>query len=632
MKKSYTPLHVHSEYSLLDGLSKCEDIVERANEIGSSACAITDHGSCSGAVDFSGKAKDGNIKPILGSEFYVNRTIEIVEQDRRPSDHQVILAKNERGWKDILRLTSTANLKSNFYYKPRINLSHIEEVAASGNLVSFSGHLGSILANYICEGDQLHPDHMNRGIFMANKLQSIFGKGNFFIEIQLIDSKINTFAGTVAGVLREISKKTGIPCVATPDAHYCRKDDAEDQRVLLCTQFKKTLPEVYRELKEGIASRSLITFFNSDNYHIPTYEEMIAFHTEEELENTNIIAEMCDKYSIAKPPFPPEFICPKGMNPNDYLRYLCQNGWKDKMSGAIKAGTKEFKEYGDRVNYELDTFTSINLSSYFLIVADIINFVQSQGYLTGPGRGSAAGCMVSYLLGITKINPIPYNLVFERFYNAGRNAPGKISWPDIDFDVPKEARPKVIEYIRNKYGKDNTAQIITFQTMKGRSALKRVMAARGNISFDEQNAITKYIMDEAKVADELQDIEEEYGFSSTILWALEHDADKLKDWCYINDEGKLEGRFSKIFEQAIRLEHTKIGSGKHAAGVVISASPISESCPMVLDKEEENMLAGFEGPGCEEVGLLKLDCLGIRSLDKIMDISDIVKGVKNGKY
>ena len=288
---------------------------------------------------------------------------------------------------------------------------------------------------------------------------------------------------------------------------------------------------------------------------------------------------------------------------------------------AVKGG------HGGRVNKEIKIFTETNLSSYFLIVRDILRYADSKGYLTGPGRGSAAGCMVSYLMNITKIDPIQYKLIFERFYNAGRNAGGRVSMPDIDIDVPKCGRLDIIEYIKQKYGKENVAQIITFQTLKGRASLKRVMAARGNVGFGEQNAITSHLLDESKIADELQDMKDELGTSSVITWALENKSDELKDWCYVDDNGNLQGKFAKIFEQAIRLEDTKIIQSKHAAGVVVSPQPIYDVCPMVLDREEKDLLAGFEGPSCEDVGLLKLDVLGIKMLDKVMEIPKILMGV-----
>jgi len=626
--RNYTPLHVHSEYSLLDGLSKCSQIAERTIEIGSSACALTDHGSVSGAVDFSSEMKSRGLKPILGCELYLVKgdATEKNKESAKKMSHQVVLAKNLEGWKNLLNLVSQANHEEHFYHKPRIDLEILDKMASRGNLISFSGHLGSYLAKAIStEDDRLDPDWMKKGVHTAKTLQDIFGKGNFFIEIQLMDQNINKFAGMVGKCLRQIAKAADIPCVATADAHYCRKEDADDQRVLLSMAYKKTIGEIQRAINNGTKTKGLDTFFNSDNYHIPDLSEMQSHNTEEELANTNLICDMCEDYSILQPPQPPEFKCPDGQSPEEYLRKLCRDGWKNKM-GDIPKHTELFNEYGSRVNKELDIFTSIGLSSYFLIVDDILNFVRDKGYITGPGRGSAAGCMVSNLLGITQVDPIPYNLIFERFYNAGRNAPGKISWPDIDFDIPKAAREETIEYIKNRYGENNVGQIITFQTLKGKAALTRVMSARGNISFAEQKAITKCLQDEAKVSDELKDIEEEYGYSSSILWALENTPQKLKQWCYIGKDGKLEGRMSKIFEQAIRIEHTKVSAGKHAAGIVISNNPISDSCPMVMDKDRKHYLAGFEGPSCEEVGLLKLDCLAIRGLDKVMDVVNIVGG------
>lgn len=619
---TYVPLHVHSEYSLLDGLSQTSQISRRLEDIETDTCALTDHGTVSGAVDFSKTLGNTSQKPILGCEFYLCMG-DASEQSPENRDlvHQVVIAKNLRGWKDLLRLVSQSNRTDQFYYKPRIDFDQLKAVAANGNLISFSGHLGSYLGNAALE----NPDDR----FLSNaalKLQDMFGRGNFFIEIQLIDSQNNEGARIAAERLREIAVQTGIPPVATPDAHYPTREAAEDQRVLLCTSLKKTIGQVHRELKEG-KSRSLKSFFSSDNYHIPSYEEMSQFHTEEELQNTIVIANMCESYDILGAPNPPTFSCPANYEAQSYLRHLCKIGWSQKMQHIEKNGA-DFNRYGDRVQKELQVFEEAGLSGYFLIVQDILQFCRKEGYLTGPGRGSAAGCMVSYLVGITQIDPLRHNLVFERFYNAGRNTSGRISMPDIDIDVPKVAREKVISYMKQKYGKDNVAQIVTYQTLQGRSGLKRVMQARGNISFAEQNDITKHIMDESKIADELQDMKEELGESSLILWALKNRKQQLKDWCEIGEDGKLEGKMARIFEQAIRLEGTKIIQSKHAAGVVVSPSSISETCPMIkpANKGETDLLAGFEGSSCEDVGLLKLDVLGIRMLDKIMEVPDILRG------
>ena len=616
----YVPLHVHSEYSLLDGLSQTKHIAKRLEEIEVDACALTDHGTVSGAIDFHKTISKG-FKPILGCEFYIsNRDATVKEPENSKLAHQVVLAKDLEGWKNLLSMVSISNKVDHFYHKPRVGIDYFMELASksNGSLVSFSGHLGSRLATAVMD----NPNWQSDGIREAERLQEAFGKGNFYIEIQLIDSLVNQKAKEVAEKLREISKLTKIPCVATPDAHYCRREDAHDQRVLLCTALRKSIGQVQSELKQG-KSKFLGTFFNSDNYHIPSYEDMREFHTEEELGHTVDIANMCTNYDILGPPNPPVFDCPDKMSPNDYLRELCRQGWAEKMDHVAKGSL--FSDYGDRVNKEIKIFTETNLSSYFLIVRDIIQYAESRGYLTGPGRGSAAGCMVSYLMDITKIDPMRHDLIFERFYNAGRNAGGRVSMPDIDIDVPKQSRNDIIDYIKQKYGEDNVAQIVTFQTLKGRAALKRAMAARGNIGFSEQNAITSHILDEAKISDELQDMKDELGTASVITWALENRQDKLKEWCYVDDNGNLQGKFAKIFEQAIRLEDTKIIQSKHAAGVVVSPQPIYDVCPMVIDKEGKGQLAGFEGPSCEDAGLLKLDVLGIKMLDKIMEMPGIIK-------
>jgi DNA polymerase-3 subunit alpha len=617
----YIPLHVHSEYSLLNSNSQCDSIAKRINDLELDACALTDHGSVSGAIDFSKSMRDKKIKPILGCEFYTKHEDQVA--------HQVVLAKNLQGWKNLMRAVTESNKRENIVEREtdRIVTAPLDFFSTlSNDLLTFSGHIGSTLAKEVLdENEEIYFNAVDRAERKALELQELFGKENFFIEVQLIDQENNKVTKKVAEVMREVAKRTGIPTVATPDAHYCRKEDAEDQRVLVCTALKKTIPQARRELKSGIADRSVETFFQSDNYHIPSYEEMAAIHTEEELKNTLLINDMIEDYSILSPPNPPEFDCPNDMSPNDYLRYLCREGWAKQMSD-IDRNHPDFKRYGNRVNHELEVFTSVNLSSYFLIVNDILEFVRSKGYLTGPGRGSSAGCLVADLLGITQVDPMPYDLLFERFYNAGRNSPGKVSWPDIDFDIPKAAREEAIEYTRNKYGKDKVAQILTFQTLKGKAALTRVMSVYGEVSFEEQKSITKLLLDENKISDELKDIEEAYGFSSSIIWALENMPDKLKRWCTMDKQGNLDGPLANYFSQAIRLEHTKIISGKHAAGVVVSKDPITEQCPMVLDKDGNNWLAGFEGPSCEEAGLLKLDCLAIRGLDKVMDVVSIVGG------
>ena len=259
-----------------------------------------------------------------------------------------------------------------------------------------------------------------------------------------------------------------------------------------------------------------------------------------------------------------------------------------------------------------------------MIVKDIVDYVRSQNCLPGPGRGSAAGCLVSYLIGITAIDPIRYDLIFERFYNTGRNTDSHISMPDIDVDVPIEHRENIINYIKDKYGHDKVSQMITFNTLKGRGALKEVLRVYGNISFEEMNKITKNIPDEAKIADELQEMKEEDGEASIIKWSLENNGDKLKEWCYLDDEGQLQGPLAKRFEQAIRLEGSKYNQSKHAAGIAIANNPLNSICPMIWDTKANQNIAGFEMSDLESIGVIKFDILGIALLDKIMLAKQLV--------
>jgi DNA polymerase-3 subunit alpha len=360
-------------------------------------------------------------------------------------------------------------------------------------------------------------------------------------------------------------------------------------------------------------------FFKSDNYHILSPEEILELHTEEEVNNTHYLNELCEEYDILHKPMLPEFKCPEGYNPDEYLRELCRTGWKNKIANNIPK--EQQQEYVDRVKYELEILQGAGLSSYFLIVQDILRFVRDNSWLPGNGRGSSAGCLVSYLIGITGIDPIKYNLLFERFFNAARAD----SMPDIDVDVPINKRELIIEYIKNTYGHNKVSQMITYNTMKGRGALKEVLRVYDNIGFEEMNRITKNIPDEAKIADELQEMKEDTGESSIIRWALENNVDKLKEWCYINEAGDLEGPLAKRFEQAIRLEGTKSNQSKHAAGIVISTQDLSVVCPMIYDSKTDQPIAGMEMQDLEALGVIKFDILGIALLDKVMTISDLLK-------
>ena len=604
---NYTPLHVHSDASLLDGLSKTSRIAERITDIGAEGCALTDHGSIANSVSFLKDMKKAGKKPVLGCELYVcDEDAAIREKENRYLAHLPVLAKNTKGWKQLIQIVSESNKPEHYYHRPRLSLNQLSEFL-DGNIIAFSGHLGShvsdAIENYGFEG----------GLKAAKVLEKIFGKGNFYLECQLMDQIVTPKQLNITKIVRQISEKTGIPCIATPDAHYAYKEDAILQRVLLCSNMGTTFTK-------GMAPDfGMRTFFASDCFHIPTYEEMIGYgHTEEELENTNKILEQIEEYDVLHEPMLKKFDCPDGMEPDEYLRHLCREGWKKLIQPKIPKSEQQV--YLDRIKTELDVFERAGLASYFLMVQDILQYVNDQGWLPGPGRGSAAGCLVSYLIGITKIDPLKYDLMFERFYNDGRNSPGRISMPDIDVDVPIKHRADVIEYIKEKYGEAHVSQMITFQTMKGAKALKEVFRAYDDLPYEEYNEMTKRIIDEAKIADQLQEMDN----PSIIRWCLENRPTDFKDWCQLDKDGNLTGPYAHRFEMAIKLEGTKSAQSKHAAGIVVSPQPLAEICPMVYDSKTKKQVAGMEMAHLEAIGLIKFDILGVAILDKVMCVRDLL--------
>ena len=685
---TYFPLHVHSHYSLLDGLSKPYQIARRCDELGLPGCAITDHGRISGAVSFTNAMtrgrfhveKDGEVlqrnfpehkhaehylehydisgaeiiespklKPILGCELYVTPYDPTDKSTkRRDNNHLVVLAKNEQGWKDLIQITSLAFSPEYFYYNSRIDLAGIKKFN-TGNLIAFSGHLGSHLASSFFENpgevynindydtvkSMVHPQWKERTMAQIEELQDVFGKENFFVEIQLIDHENIPAALLVARGLRFIAEKMGIPCIGTPDAHYARPDDAYDHRVLLCNNLDITLREIDKKMvrNEDVA---LGAFFRSNNYCIPSYERMKELHTEDELKNTLLIAEMCDNYKITGPPMLPKFPIPEGKTATEHLRELCEEGWK-RRENAIQSVIDDpqfeytWEDYHARFEKEMAVLDKAGLSDYFLIVHDIVSWAERDGQLTGAGRGSAAGSLVLYLLGVTHVDPLEYDLLFERFYNDGRNTPGRVSLPDVDMDFEKWGRERIFARMKQRFGKEHVAQMITFQTMQGRGALKDVNRAHGIMSYEEINKVTQYIPDKADIDDQLQIMRENDmneggdGDASIIQWTLENQPDDLREWAYLDENGKIQGPLAKVFEQAIRLEGTKRGMGKHPAGVVISQQPLSEVCPMVHDKSTGELIAGMEMNDLEAMGHVKFDILGIAVLDKVKGCLNLLR-------
>lgn len=627
----FAPLHVHSTYSFLDGLSKPSQIAERCKELGYTACGLTDHGVLAGTIPFIKACKEVGIKPIIGCELYIaDPTI-----SERFNHHLCVLAKNTEGWKELLRIVNLSN--QNFYYKPRVTLEQLEQISPK-NLIAFSGHPGSQLANHIftdckkiykCQNEEevkklAKQDWSIQVANLATLYQKIFNN-NFYLEIQLIDSINLPAARVIASGLRYVSKKTGIKCVCTPDAHYPRQQDAADQRILLASMLKTTLPAIMKRMEEE-EDVTLGGFFKSSRYHIPSVEEFLeAGNTEEEIHLAGEISDECETPNILHNPVIPVFDCPNNLSNPEYLTKLCSVGWEAKLKHVSQ---DKIETYKTRLDYELGVINTVGLAGYFLIVQDYCKYAKDRGWLMSPARGSGGGSLVSYLLNITSLDPLPYNLLFERFYNAGRNTATRVSLPDIDCDFPVEKRDEMVAYLINKYGKERVAQISTFGRLQGRSAFSAVCRAYGDLPFDEVKKITKFIPDEAAISDKLQEMEE----PSIIRWALLNNKKHLAEWCSIDEKtGELSGELANKFAQAIRLEGTKISSGRHAAGIIISTEPLDTIVPMVYTDKSGEKIVGMEMNDAEAMGLVKFDILGVAILDKIQGVVSMVRNKSKKK-
>lgn len=406
---SYIPLHNYTHHSLLLGLSKHKEIANRCMQIGAKSCAITDNGTISGCVSFYKEMINNDIKPILGCE------LNIYENDN--ISKLILLCKNLNAWKNLIKIVSITNSKEFYDKKPRIDLDNLSKLISGDHFICITGYYDSTLWNSLLSNEENAKQHIN-------KLESIFGN-NIYIEINKIEQSISNTTKRI----QQIASDNKIKTIAGVESYYCNKEDAADQKILLCSNLKTTLPEISKKVLSNIDT-GFNRFFNSDNFYIIDNNLAESIYSKEELENTVEIANMCESYSPLSKPILPKFPYPeKYSSESEYLRDLCRQGWKEKIQNIIPQDQQQI--YVDRIKHELEVLDGAGLSSYFLIVRDILSFVRSNNWLPGPGRGSAAGCLVSYLIGITNIDPIKYDLLFERFYSDGRNVTEHVSFPEF---------------------------------------------------------------------------------------------------------------------------------------------------------------------------------------------------------
>ncbi len=560
----FAHLHVHTEYSLLDGSNKITEYVARVKELGMNSAAITDHGVMFGVIDFYRAAKAAGINPVLGCEVYVAPNSRFDKEAGAKDDryyHLVLLAENNQGYANLMKIVSKGFVEG-FYYKPRVDLELLNEY-----------HEG-IIALSACLAGEI-PRYLVRGLYeeakeAALRYEGIFGKGNFFLELQ--DHGIPEQRLVNQQLLR-MSQETGIELVATNDVHYTRDTDAEPHDILLCLQTGKKLTDEDRMRYEG------------GQYYVKSPEEMKALfpYAPQALENTQKIADRCHvEIEFGKTKLP-QYDVPDGKTAWEYLNELCWSGLEKRYHPV----TKELKA---RLEYELNTIKTMGYVDYFLIVWDFIHYARSQGIAVGPGRGSAAGSLVSYTLGITKLDPIRYNLLFERFLN-----PERVSMPDIDVDFCFERRQEVIDYVVRKYGKDRVAQIVTFGTLAARGVIRDVGRVM-DLSYAMVDSIAKMIPSELNI---------------TIDKALKANND-LKQ-LYDNDE-----QVKKLIDMSRRLEGLPRHTSMHAAGVVISQKSVDEYVPLSR-AGDGSITTQFTMTTLEELGLLKMDFLGLRTLTVIQN-------------
>ena len=566
---AFTHLHVHTEYSLLDGAARIQDVVRRAKELGMDSLAITDHGVMFGVVDFYKACKKQGIKPIIGCEVYTSKrkmTDKDVEKDKHQG-HLILLAKNEQGYRNLIKIVSLGFTKG-YYYKPRIDKDVLRE--HSEGLICLSGCLAGEVQFRLMKNDY------EGAKAEAQALAEIFGPGNFYLEIQ--DQGLEEEAYIKPNLLR-LASELNLPLAATNDVHYVRREDAEAHDVLLAIQTATTIDDPNRMR------------FPNDQFYLKSEDEMRKLFAgiPEACDNTQKIAEQCSfdfrfgEYHL------PQFIPPDGMDNETYLRKLCSEGLADRY------GDNPDQSLLDRLEYELNTIISMGYVEYFLIVWDFINYAKQNGIMVGPGRGSAAGSLVAYCLKITDIDPIRYNLIFERFLN-----PERVSMPDIDIDFCYERRQEVIDYVGRKYGEGRVSQIITFGTMKAKAAVRDVGRAL-NVSYAETDAIAKAIP---------------FDLHMTIDKALETNPELLAR--YENED-----MVRQVLDMSRAIEGMPRHASTHAAGVVISKEPIDEYVPLYMS--DKGISTQFTMTTIEELGLLKMDFLGLRNLTVIRDALEMIE-------
>ncbi len=587
--KNFVHLHLHTEYSLLDGAIRIKDLVNKVKEFGMPGVAVTDHGNVFGAVQFFSEAKKAGIKPIIGVETYLAKKSRF-EKDKEGKGyyHLILLVKNEKGYKNLNKLITSSFLEG-FYWKPRIDKEILAE--HSEGLIGMSACIQGEIPRLLLA------DKFEEAKRAALWYKEIFN-GDFYLE--LMDNGYES-QKTVNPKIIELSKATKIPLVVTNDSHYLTKEDAFSHKILLCLQMQKTISE------------PCPLEFKTEEFYFKSQDEMYELFPElpEAYENTIKILESVDFEFKTEDEngnriyYLPKFPLPEGFSEASYFEKLTRERFKEKskkIKEEIKAGILKhsFEEYEKRLDYEIEVIKKMGFPGYFLIVQDIVKAAKERGIRVGPGRGSAVGSLVSYSLGITELDPLKYDLIFERFLN-----PERISMPDIDIDIDSQRRDELIDYVRERYGKDKVAQIITFGTMSARAVIRDVGRVL-EVPLSEVDKLAKMVPERSAEGNKI-----------TLPVALKESPE-------LREEVKKNENYRKIFEMALKLEGLSRNTSTHAAGVVIGREPLTEYLPLYKGKKDE-ITTQFSMEDVETLGLLKMDLLALRNLSIITDTIELVK-------
>lgn len=603
-------LRNHSHYSLLHSTSWSNDIASICKKHGWGYAGITDMSSVSGCVNFIKSCKSQEILPIIGSELILDNGSRVT-----------LLCKNNDAWTSLLKIISIANSPENFNETPRISFDDLIQNINCENFICIDGYVGSLLFSKVMTSDEcifdtlddegitncLVENHLQIAKDHVKQMRNTFE--SYFLEINNIDHESYPVTKVMSSIVKSLNTDITIPDTSS---FYPERKDAVDHRVLICTKLKTTMKKLDQKIAEKKDLESL-KFIRSSNHYIKSFDFLKDNYDNISVENLTNIPSLIDSIEILSKPKLPAFKTPDASSEDDYLKQLCRNGWRKLIMDRIDPS--KFDAYKDRVLKELEVIKKANLAGYFLIVQDYVNHFRDLGCLVGPARGSGGGSLVCYLTGITLIDPIEYGLLFERFYNEGRNTEDHVSLPDIDVDFPPDYRDDVIQYLKDKYGGSRVCQMLTFGKLAGRSIIKEVLRVNESCGFEQMNQITEKIPNEAAISDLLEEMDN----PSVIRWALENDKNALIDYCWLDDDGNLQGEYAKAFEQAMRMEGIFKTQGKHAAGVVIASDDLQEICPMVKSSRSSEQIAGMEMGDLEAIGCVKFDILGVNLLKKISE-------------